>query len=804
MKSTRCRNKYSSNEKPKSRPKIKPPTDSNPNFRNSFFRDLFKRKFKNKSFVNEKTFKNKNMLIESNLNQVISQYQLNNNYKNSPPYINRNNNTYLDSNKFYTISSASKIKKYHIYTKSMNNYNNNINNDNDQKKYIHVTKSFIDNLSNVKPKIDTNYKKINNSRNDGINNINDKKNHTHKSRPVRLKYKEYPNYTMNLYCVLKQVNDFNNGIYGNQLDNKSVISSLRRITNENEDTSIIDEIKDIQDPINNDFNKNVNSRNNNNNNYYKKYSNSMSDLSDKNVNTKENKKRKSNIKSHNNKNDYRNDKEYLYKNNNINDNFNEDFDERNNNLISPIFTPDYSKKNCYYINNLAQNHFSIELNSEFKINDELSKLKTILLDSFTIYKEYNNDRSDNNRNKFNDNDFRFTKLNFSVFSDKNKLTQFLHEKTHNFKIIATKKNNKNYCNKDIDPNNKLNFKDDDELVSYIKNKFQKMKDTEYNNEATKYNNFALSRKLNGKNIYEIGLENDLEKVNNILSKEKVEINNEPVIFVTKKEYNKLKNNKVNNISNIINDNDEEIENYKKIISALNFDNERTEEKYKSLEEEYNKLLNLKTPNSEKQINKLSEENENLKKDKEKLTKYIYDLQEYDKKLIEYYENRIKELIQQLQNQSINNVYTFNQKNNPFAVVNSKIDTSKKNYIRESSNMNNNNCDPPDQFSFKENGTINNNNNYNSNENDVNKATVRIKKTQDLYSPESEKSKSGKSDRITGMAKLLEMKLKPGLMNSNIKNDNKIEISNDNVENLVNTKPIVKKNKKQKISFDSDE
>ena len=230
-------------------------------------------------------------------------------------------------------------------------------------------------------------------------------------------------------------------------------------------------------------------------------------------------KRRSNVKSHN-----------------TNDNFNEYFDERNNNLMSPICTPNNSKKNNYYINSLAQNRFSLELNSDFKIG--LSKLKKILADKFTIYKEYNkinNKKNDNRRDKFNDDNFQFTKQKFSIISDKNKLTKFYREKTHNFKIIGNKKNNKNYRNNDIDlNNNKLHFRDDDELVSYIKKTFQKIKDMDYNNEAIKYNYFTLSRRFRGKNLYEIGLENNIEKVNNILSKEKVEIGHEPVIFINKK------------------------------------------------------------------------------------------------------------------------------------------------------------------------------------------------------------------------------------------------------------------------------
>ena len=795
MKSAKYRTKISSKEKIKTKPKIKSPDTTNPNFRNSFFRDLFERKYKNKTFLNDKSSRNKTIIVDNNLTKVISHYNINNTNKNLS-HKNYHNKTFTDSNnKFYTISSASKIRRMRPYTR---NINYNTHNNSNSKKYVHINKSFIDNLSNVKPRIDTSYKKayFNFSRIDGSTPRIYRNNRTHKARPVRLRYKEYPNYTMNLYCVLKQVNDFNNGIYGNQIDNKSIISSPRRITNENEDTSIIDEIKDIQDPINNDFSKNINSRNNN---YYKRFSNSISDLSDKNLNSKDNKKRRSNVKSHN-----------------TNDNFNEYFDERNNNLMSPICTPNNSKKNNYYINSLAQNRFSLELNSDFKIG--LSKLKKILADKFTIYKEYNkinNKKNDNRRDKFNDDNFQFTKQKFSIISDKNKLTKFYREKTHNFKIIGNKKNNKNYRNNDIDlNNNKLHFRDDDELVSYIKKTFQKIKDMDYNNEAIKYNYFTLSRRFRGKNLYEIGLENNIEKVNNILSKEKVEIGHEPVIFITKKEFIKLKNNKtdnnINNISNTNNNNNnEELEKYKRIISTLNFDNERTEQKYKTLEEEYKKLVKLKTTtDSGKQIYDLSEENEKLKKDREKMTKYILDLQEYDKKLVEHYENKIQELIQQFQNQSINNACTFNKKNNPFAVVNSKIDNNKKDYNRESSNMNNN-CEPSDQFSFKEKNTINNN--ENSNENDANKAMSRIKKAKELYGPGSEKSKNGKSDRITGMAKLLEMKLKPGLMNSNLNNNNtndsnKIDNSAESVENLIEQKPVMQRSNKKikKISFDSDE
>ena len=67
---------------------------------------------------------------------------------------------------------------------------------------------------------------------------------------------------------------------------------------------------------------------------------------------------------------------------------------------------------------------------------------------------------------------------------------------------------------------------------------------EYNNNKMKYNYFKLTKQFHGKLLYEIGLENNLNKINEILDKENVEIEHETIMFICKKNLNKYTKNNI--------------------------------------------------------------------------------------------------------------------------------------------------------------------------------------------------------------------------------------------------------------------
>lgn len=129
----------------------------------------------------------------------------------------------------------------------------------------------------------------------------------------------------------------------------------------------------------------------------------------------------------------------------------------------------------------------------------------------------------------------------------------------------------------------------------------------------KYNYFILTKKFHGKMLYEIGLENDLDAINNILRKENVEIEHEPVAFITIKELNQLKGGEVS----------EEIERLKSEIEKANQEKEQLKEEIDKLNQENKKLqkdIDIVNFQNKKLSNKTSDENEKLKEDIEKMNK----------------------------------------------------------------------------------------------------------------------------------------------------------------------------------------
>ena len=243
---------------------------------------------------------------------------------------------------------------------------------------------------------------------------------------------------------------------------------------------------------------------------------------------------------------------------------------------------------------------------------------------------------------------------------------YIYKKPKNKKIEISNENN----------DGTLSFNNDDEVLHYIKKKIREEKDNEYNKGKVKYNYFILTKKFHGKILYEIGLENDLDKINDILRKENVEVEHEPVAFITLKELNQLRTG----------DNNEEIEKFKNEIENLNQDNlklkdelEKTNQENKRLQKELDiasfqnkKLNNKNNDENEKlreEIEKMNRENEKLKKrldiknkslddnnslvnDLNKLTDEIEQLKEKNKSienklnekqnLIDEYEEKLKE------------------------------------------------------------------------------------------------------------------------------------------------------------------
>ena len=83
--------------------------------------------------------------------------------------------------------------------------------------------------------------------------------------------------------------------------------------------------------------------------------------------------------------------------------------------------------------------------------------------------------------------------------------------------------------------NELIFKSDDEIFTYLKNKIKagKIENINQKLEVKKndFTGFTLSKKSNGFSIYEIEVEDNIAKVNELLKKQKIEINKKQVEFI---------------------------------------------------------------------------------------------------------------------------------------------------------------------------------------------------------------------------------------------------------------------------------
>ena len=282
--------------------------------------------------------------------------------------------------------------------------------------------------------------------------------------------------------------------------------------------------------------------------------------------------------------------------------------------------------------------FTIRVNLAKKINE--MKLKN----SSINYQNINNESN---------------KINYNINLIIQKVIRFDIKKS-NIKIYGNKK--------------RMFFDNDDEIISFVKNKF-KEKSTKYlselqsknyvtnifgninnNNKHQKnkysYTGFVLTKKIKGKNILEFELNNinSLESINKIFKSEKFEINNEQVIFTTVnyllqlREENKnikIDNNKIKDDNKTINLNSTKIKDENNFIKL----------KYVKLKNDYDNILkDLKLANSKN------------KEYADDIIKKDIIIKKYEKK-INQNQNEIKNIekkISSYKNTNNNNTFLINQ------------------------------------------------------------------------------------------------------------------------------------------------
>ena len=167
-------------------------------------------------------------------------------------------------------------------------------------------------------------------------------------------------------------------------------------------------------------------------------------------------------------------------------------------------------------------------------------------------------------------------------------------------ININPRDNNNY-NKD-----KLSFKNEDELINYVYKLYEEeRKKKNYFNKKLRFTGFVLTKQYKGKNVYEIRIEDNIEKINNQLKNEKVTVNDEIIEIIHSEDKNKYINN-LNELNKLYEEN-----------KRLKSENENLIEKGVGLNELIKKLEKEKFCLID-QINKLSNEIKELKNTNDKL------------------------------------------------------------------------------------------------------------------------------------------------------------------------------------------
>ena len=211
---------------------------------------------------------------------------------------------------------------------------------------------------------------------------------------------------------------------------------------------------------------------------------------------------------------------------------------------------------------------SIEKFINPKIEENFKKENEIITQK--NYTTNNSDQGDENKN-----DEKIQKIYVTVkesLSKKGEINKKEKEKENNTKENITKnKNNENNNIKDIneDNNKKENinnnisnvnninninnvdkkkedlmyFKNDDEILKYIKNKIKEGKIQNIYQKLELKNNdftgFSICKKNNGYITHEIKIEEDIKKINESIKTQKIEIKNKPIQFIYTDEYESL-------------------------------------------------------------------------------------------------------------------------------------------------------------------------------------------------------------------------------------------------------------------------
>ena len=401
-----------------------------------------------------------------------------------------------------------------------------------------------------------------------------------------MSYNEYEKYLGNIN--LNNLNNLNNNNNQNistyNKNNISVINNIKKISNENENHNIINNIikpQTCQKDINNSMNKNLNNTKNNIRNDINNNKNNNINLKNLNLNTNnnntndiDNKVNNNSNKIYNNINNKMNDhiKNNLLNNKNIKDNnyINEDSIKKNENDIinnNSNIKNNNNIKNYIHINdNENENKSSGSLKNNF--NNEIRKL--ILKKSNNINKETiknNNTNEENNKNNINN--LKNIKKNYIIKKNNNNINDKtdINYNIKNNNIININKNiqikKKDINNSNITSNNIINNSNNSININNINKVDPIFNKISFNNYLTnnilnknssnkkKFPEDSKSRKKYPKDSKNKQTMNNIKLIRNIkrIKSNKNQNSNRNALINIKSKNNLIKNNiKINNVN----------------------------------------------------------------------------------------------------------------------------------------------------------------------------------------------------------------------------------------------------------------
>jgi len=211
--------------------------------------------------------------------------------------------------------------------------------------------------------------------------------------------------------------------------------------------------------------------------------------------------------------------------------------------------------------------------------------------------------------------------------------------------------------------NKIIFENENEIVEYIKNKFEEDKNSN-SDKNLKYTGFVLTKKYKGKILYEIKIEDDINIINQKLKDENVQINNENIEIINtnqKEELYKLK---------------DKIINLEKELSEIQEENGNLTKK------DYLKNELIKKIDKEKQ--NLIKENEKISEELDKIKVLNNNLNEQLKEIID--KNKIENIVKKYE---IVKLSEINYKINPIIEILDDKEIQKENIEINKTPKNNN-------------------------------------------------------------------------------------------------------------------